>query len=237
MTGLRPLLLALSLMAAATAANATADPSVREGDGVAARAAVLDGTDGVEATTTLASTDARYTMRWVAASRDNRGQPFAVVDKKDARIYVFDGRGHLIGQSVVLTGAAKGDGSVPGIGARPVADIKPFERTTPAGRFASQPGRNLQGETIVWVDYDTGIAIHRLRPGKAEARRAAAMATPTPDDNRQSYGCVVVPPAFFDAVIEPVLGHGQGVVYVMPEEQPVTAMFGQPQLTRVALRH
>jgi hypothetical protein len=127
---------------------------------------------------------------------------------------------------------------VPGIGDRPVSQIRPFERTTPAGRFDSVPGRNLTGESVVWVDYDTGIAIHRLRPGASEVGRARSLASATPDDNRQSYGCVVVPPAFFDAVVQPVLGRTHGVVYVMPDEQPVQAMFASPSAgSVVATRH
>jgi hypothetical protein len=173
-----------------------------------------------------ASVDAQYVMRWVRETHDAQGAPFAVVDKQGARMFVFDGSGHLVGQTPVLTGLARGDGSVPGIGDRPVAQIRPFERTTPAGRFESKPGRNLTGESVVWVDYDTGIAIHRLRPGRSEAGRLRDIASPVAADHRQSYGCVVVPPAFFDAVVEPALGHSQGVVYVMPDEQPVQALFG-----------
>ena len=40
-----------------------------------------------------------------------------------------------------------------------MAKIRPHERTTPAGRFASEPGRNTGGEDIVWVDYETQTRI------------------------------------------------------------------------------
>jgi hypothetical protein len=63
----------------------------------------------------------------------------------------------------VLLGLARGDVSVPGIGERKISDINPHERTTPAGRFISEPGRNLSGEDIVWVDYDAAVSMHRVR--------------------------------------------------------------------------
>ena len=35
------------------------------------------------------SDDARYATEQVVAAADNQGLPFAIVDKRDARIYVF----------------------------------------------------------------------------------------------------------------------------------------------------
>jgi hypothetical protein len=171
------------------------------------------------------SSDASLAEARIVAQADNRGLPYAVVDKKAARIYVHFGDGRLAGSSAILTGLARGDGSVPGIGDRPVNQIRPFERTTPAGRFESEPGRTLTGEDNVWIDYDTAIAIHRLRPGASQARRLAALASPDPSDNRQSYGCVVVPPKFFDEVVKPLLGRSRGVVYVLPDDAPADRLF------------
>jgi hypothetical protein len=56
--------------------------------------------------------------------------------------------------------------------------------------------------------------------------REARLASPTPEDNRASLGCVVVPAAFYDSVVEPMLGHGRAVVYVLPETRPVRELFG-----------
>ena len=173
------------------------------------------------------SGDVRFAERWVREHDDNRGRPYAIVDKKTAHIYVHGADGRLIGSSAVLTGFARGDDSVPGIGTRPVSRIRPFERTTPAGRFESQPGRTPAGEANVWIDYDTAIAIHRLRPGRSQPKRQAALASADPAAHRQSYGCVVVPPAFFDAVVMRALGKARGVVYVLPEDRPVETIFQQ----------
>ena len=149
-----------------------------------------------------------------------------------ARISVFEAGGRLIGSSAVLLGIDPGDASVPGIAQRSPASLGPGERTTPAGRFDSQPGHNDKGEDIVWIDYAASLAIHRLRPAPPHQRRAQRLDSPTSDDNRASLGCVVVPVAFYESVVRPSLGQHRGVVYVLPESSPVQAMFGAVQVSR-----
>ena len=115
---------------------------------------------------------------------------------------------------------------MPGIGERKLSTILPHERTTPAGRFVSEPGVGLQGEDIVWVDYDTAVSIHRVRTTNKADRRLERLATPTTADNRISYGCVNVPVAFYDALIKPGLGAAPAIVYVMPETRSAKVQFG-----------
>jgi hypothetical protein len=179
-----------------------------------------------------ASADAREAFRWVMDAQDHQGLPFVIVDKKGGRIFVFDAAGQLRGASPALLGLAPGDHSVPGIGQRSVASLRAEERTTPAGRFLSEPGHNLQGEPIVWIDYAAKLAIHRLRPAPATERRAERLASETPDDNRISMGCVVVPVSFFETVVGPVLGKSRSVVYVLPDTQPLQHMLGALQLSQ-----
>jgi hypothetical protein len=169
----------------------------------------------------FASDDAQYALQWIVGQGDNQGLPFVIVDKKGARVFVFAANGRLRGASAALLGLTPGDHSVPGIEQRSVASLRMDERTTPAGRFVSEPGHNLQGEAIVWIDYAAKLAIHRLRPADPKERRAERLVSATPDDNRISVGCVVVPVDFYDAVVAPVLGKSYGVVYVLPETQPV----------------
>ena len=174
----------------------------------------------------FASADARYAASRVLATSDHQGLPFVIVDKKAARIFVFGPDGRLGGASAVLLGLAGGDHSVPGIGTRELSQILPAERTTPAGRFVSQPGRNLHGEDLIWFKHSEGLAIHRLRPGGKPEQRAQRLASSTPQDNRISLGCVVVPVAFYHSVVAPVIGKSLSVVYVLPETLPVQALFG-----------
>ena len=173
---------------------------------------------------TVASEDVSRMTKWIRQSGDNRAQAFVIIDKRAARLHVFDRLGTRRASSPVLLGLALGDESVPGIGARKMADIRPDERTTPAGRFASEPGVNLQGDDIVWIDYEAAVSIHRVRTGHINDRRLQRLATPDISDNRISYGCVNVPAAFYDRYIKPVFGSAPGVIYVLPETRPVGTM-------------
>ncbi len=172
------------------------------------------------------SDDARYVADWIMEAQDHTGLPFAVVDKKAARIYLFDAQGRLQGASAALLGLAPGDQGDPQLNQRDLSQLAFHERTTPAGRFDAQPGRNLKGEAVVWVDYGAALAIHRLRPAPALERRAARMDSATPEDNRISLGCVVVPVKFYENMVEPLLGQGRSVVYILPETRPAREMFG-----------
>jgi hypothetical protein len=203
-------------------ASALTDTTTRPGEPLSALQAVD------------ASADARYVEHWIHEKGDDHGRPFVIVDKKAARIYVFGAGGGLVGSSSTLLGQSRGDIPVPGAGQKNPSDLLPYERKTPAGRFESQPGRNLHGEPVVWVDYDTGIAIHRVRPGISQMQRSASLATEDPNNKRLSLGCVVVPENFFLSVVLPTLGHGRGTVYVLPEDEPVQAMFSEPRGEAVA---
>lgn len=169
--------------------------------------------------------DVSRVAAWAVREADNGDHPFAIVDKRRARVYVFAPSGRLLGTSPVLLGYAAGDLSVAGIGNKPIADIKPQERTTPAGRFESAPGRNSLGDDVVWVDYDAAVSMHRVRATNPKERRLERLATPTAADNRISWGCINVPVAFFDKTVWPNLGRRGAVVYVLPERKSLTAFF------------
>lgn len=174
---------------------------------------------------TRAPDDVRRVAAWAVDEADNGRLPFAIVDKRRAQVYVFEATGRLLGTSPVLLGYAAGDDSVAGIGNKAIEDIKPQERTTPAGRFVSTPGRNSLGHEVVWVDYEAAVSMHRVRATNPRERRLERLATPTPADNRISWGCINLPVAFFDEVVWPQLGRGHAVVYVLPERRPLAAFF------------
>ena len=159
--------------------------------------------------------------RLILSRHDAGGLPFAIVDKGAATLQIYRANGQLVGSTPVLLGQTPGDRSVPGVGERTErGQLRSDDRTTPAGRFTSEPGRNRAGEAVVWIDYASAFAIHRLRPGPSRERRAQRLAGSKPAERRISDGCVVVPVLFYQAVIEPVLGRGRGVVYVMAEDDP-----------------
>ena len=172
-----------------------------------------------------ATAEARHLADWVVDSGDSKSMPFVIVDKKEAMVFVFDAHGHLRGAAPALLGSARGDDAVAGIGKRALSSILPAERTTPAGRFVAALGRNLHGKEIIWVDYDSAISMHPVVTTNAGERRLQRLATPTPLDNRISYGCINVPAQFFSAVLHPAFTGTNGVVYVLPETRSVSQVF------------
>jgi hypothetical protein len=178
-----------------------------------------------------ASADARGVADWVVGSRDNDGLPFAVVDKTNARIFLFAAGGALLGTAPVLLGLARGDDSPSGIGDRPLALITPAERITPAGRFVAGLGFNLAGQDILWVDYAAAISVHRAadpKTGLTANGRLARLASATTADNRISHGCINVSADFFERTIRPAFSGTSGIVYVLPETRPIRAEFAIP---------
>ena len=173
---------------------------------------------GVPAAAAASPDDPLHLARALVARAEHGRRPFAVVDKRRAQIFVFDASGALVGRSAALLGRALGDVSMPGVGLRTQQGrLRDADRTTPAGRFASEPGRNREGEEVVWIDYEAALAIHRLRGGPEHASRSRHLAGSDPLARRVSAGCVVVPGAFFDGVVQPMLGRQRGMVLVMPE--------------------
>ncbi len=172
-----------------------------------------------------ASRGARQVADWVVDSGDNHSMPFVIVDKTDARVFVFDADGRLRGAAPALVGLARGDDSVPGIGDRELSGIRPEERTTPAGRFVAALGQNFSGKGILWVDYDGAVSLHPVITTNPKERRPQRLATPTPADNRISYGCINVPPKFYENVVSPAFTRTNGIVYVLPEIRSIREVF------------
>jgi hypothetical protein len=131
----------------------------------------------------------------------------------------------LRSSSPALLGLARGDDSVPDIGNRPMAEIRPEERITPAGRFSARPGTNLTGEDIVWVDYDAAVSMHRVRAKVASEQRLQRLASADIEDNRISYGCINLPASFYDTVIHPLVQAASVVIYVLPETRSLNEVF------------
>ena len=171
------------------------------------------------------SPDAFHIASWIADSADNAGSDFILVDKKHASVLVFDAQARLRAASPVLLGGAVGDEGVPDIGSRPLDQVKPEERTTPAGRFMGERGRNARGEDVVWVDYDAAVSMHRVLTLHPEERRLERLASETVADNRVSWGCINVPVAFYETHIRPLFASRRALIYVLPEVKPLQSVF------------
>jgi hypothetical protein len=174
-----------------------------------------------------ASADARRIADWVVATRDNAGMPFVIIDKVAAKVFVFDAQGRLSGAAPALLGLARGDEAAAGIGDRSLAEIGPKDRITPAGRFVASLGRDLGQKDVLWVDYKSGVALHRVITTNPAEHRLARLASHSPLQRRISYGCINVPAGFYDAVIDPTFASTSGVVYILPEMRPMREVFVQ----------
>ena len=173
---------------------------------------------------------------WVVATEDNRGLPFAVVDKVAAQIVVFDVHGKVKGMAPILTGSAVGDASAPGVGDRELKDIPKGDRTTPAGRFLAGYGPAVGGQRVLWVDYATSVSIHPMPATSAskKEKRKERLASPKPDDNRITHGCINVSSTFYKKVVSTVFKKG-GIFYVLPDTMTAEEAFpGFVPPTRIA---
>jgi hypothetical protein len=185
----------------------------------------------------VASAEVRHVADWAVHSRDPAGLPFAVVDKVEGRLFVFDAQGRLLGATPALIGAAPGDASVPGIGDRPISSIRPEERTTPAGRFLARMGVGPKGEDILWVDYENALALHRVVTHVPQERRLQRLASHVARDRRITYGCINVPAAFYDSVVKTTFAARGGVVYILPEQRRAQEFFGSYEVQEPRVVH
>ena len=161
---------------------------------------------------------------WVVASRDSQGYPFAIMDKAAAQILVFGGDGRLRGAAPALFGSATGDHSAPGIAGLALREIPGRDRTTPAGRFVGGFGPSTDAGRVLWVDYDSAVSIHPVATGVPAERRPERLASPSPDDNRITHGCINVSPDFYEQILRPTFERG-GVFYILPDTAALAEIF------------
>ena len=164
-------------------------------------------------------------MNWVIASGDNGGLPFIIIDKVAAKVFIFDAQGRLLGTTPALLGVTPGDESSPGVGDRELSAIKPEDRTTPAGRFVAKFGTASGHRNVLWVDYVTSISLHPVVTVNKKERRLQRLKSPSPEDNRITFGCINVPALFYAKVVRPVFKETTGVVYILPETKLLNEVF------------
>lgn len=172
-----------------------------------------------------ASREVLDTVQWVGATKNNEGLPFVVVDKVNARVYAFTPAAQLKATAPVLLGAGTGDMMLVSPDA-PMSSMPPQKRITPAGRYPSRLVIDNHGKVVLLVDGPNLITMHVVAKGTPTQRRAERLASVTSDDNRVSFGCINVPPAFFATVLDPDFRPAKGVVYILPEKQTAARLFG-----------
>jgi len=172
---------------------------------------------------------------WVVAARDAQGYPFAIIDKRAAQILVFGADGRLRGAASGLFGSAVGDHTAPGIAGLALREIPGRDRTTPAGRFVGGYGPSIDAGRVLWVDYESAVSIHPVIGAPAE-RRTERLASPSPNDNRVTHGCINVSAEFYDSVVRPTF-EGGGVFYVLPDRASLAETFPEFAQSREIARN
>jgi hypothetical protein len=172
-----------------------------------------------------ASPELQSVAHWVSASHDNAGLSYLLVDKANAQVYFFDPAGHLLATAPILLGMAKGDQLLVPNDA-PMSAMPPQKRITPAGRYVSRLAIDSHGKELLVINYDASISLHPVVKGTPAEHRAERLASPTSEDNRVSFGCINVPPAFYSTVVSPALTNKAGIVYILPETSPAGELFG-----------
>lgn len=97
-------------------------------------------------TSKQASPEVQQLQEGIASSKDNQDMPFVILDKKQAKIFVYEKDGRNLGGAPALLGIAIGDKYYPGTGQIKLSQIRVEERTTPAGRFQARLGKNTHGQ-------------------------------------------------------------------------------------------
>jgi hypothetical protein len=176
------------------------------------------------------SDSAARIIGWVAAEHDNGKLPYIVIDKQNASMILFKADGTPVGQTPVLLGIGIGDDSSPGVGAKSLAEIGPAERTTPAGRFVAKFGKAFGNTRVLWVDYANSVALHAVITTHKSEHRVERLLSPTPDDNRISFGCINVGTSFYTRQVRPLFQKAGGVVYILPDTKSLDDVFPRVRL-------
>ena len=167
------------------------------------------------------SQEASNTINWVKATHDNNGKVFVVADKNEGKIHVVDSNGKVLDTQNAIFGRNKSNDNV--------------ANSTPSGRFKLQKAlttkasdkRVFGDDVLTLTDTVTGnnvtkkdggvIAMHRLwnKPERVKAINSA-----TASDNYMSAGCINVPTAFYNSVVDNLDG---AMVYILDNKDALKA--------------
>lgn len=166
------------------------------------------------------NTHASQEQRIIEARRGREGN-YAIVDKKNSSMKVYDPSGKLLSEMEVGTGYDKGDAITKGTG-----KWETSRKTTGAGVYKLKnkgSGRDSYaksyGANIFELENERGVqvatALHQI-PNAAKDRYKA-MGNDTKEDNRMSSGCVNCKKPDFEKKVAPYLGIGSEM-FVLPED-------------------
>ena len=114
-------------------------------------------------------------------------------------------------------------------------EIPGRDRTTPAGRFVGGFGPSIDAGRVLWVDYDSGVALHPITTGVPAEKRAERLASASAEDNRVTHGCINISPTFYEQIVRTTFERG-GVFYVLPDKASMAETFPEFAQSRAGAR-
>lgn len=167
----------------------------------------------------------------------NNNKNYLIADKTRAEMYVIGKDGKLLGKFPILLGQTKGEFTNL---SDPDSDVAGKYATTPAGKYilarnglsVMEEDLKLYDSKIMSMNGGHGLAIHIVYP-KELIKRMAALETPTPDDNRMSWGCINISKKMWIKYIQDNF-KGTESLYIttdFPEETSLNAETGKVERT------
>ena len=92
------------------------------------------------------------------------------------------------------------------------------------GGLLRNRGSRWRGNRRLQVVVVLGLAALAVFPLLQQQRRAERLASPSPDDNRVTHGCINVAPEFYEGIMRPTF-EGGGVFYVLPDKASLAETF------------
>jgi hypothetical protein len=155
---------------------------------------------------------AQVTYSAVAPIAKQANKAFMITDKADGMLHVFHADGNPILQAPSLLGGDVGD------------TLQGGKKITPAGKFTLKFTADpeyyggFRYDLVETRQVDGIIAIHAVYTGEASEKRPERLATPTPKDNRISWGCINVTNENMVDTLIPAKNELNGsLMFVMPE--------------------
>jgi len=164
---------------------------------------------------------AQVTYSAVAPIAKAANKAFMITDKTGGMLHVFHADGSLLVQDVALVGKDVGD------------KLEGAKKITPAGQYDLHlvPDAEYTGGFVYHMggavrEDGLTVAVHAVYTGEASEKRPERLATPTPTDNRISWGCINVNNSTMVDTLLPAKAEINGsLIFVMPENSKDIAKF------------
>ena len=171
---------------------------------------------------------ASLTANWIMATGAHRGRSFIVADKEGGKLYAFDGKGKLVGDSPALYGEAMKDKLTDAQMSKSMEQVTAEDKITPSGHWNLQLEQHPEYGPALRFGGGNGLGIHAVYLGTPSENRSQKLATPTAADNYVTYGCINVPEEFAADTLAPHFASEAGhALFILPiQSEKTVSEFG-----------